>query len=256
MTDKHGDIPIIDSHIHTELAYCGRTVSAASDVEISRRAGLAGLFLVEHAPQLYMAADDFWQGRHVSDPQVWRKPQVRRMAEFRALVEPFRGDFVGVGLEVEADCEGQITLHDEDREGIDILVGAIHWVGPDWKTLSEPKMCELFMTRSRQLLEGGVDVLAHPWRWFSGKMPRPTELYAELADMLAAHNTAAEINCHRGEPDPAFFAMCIERGVKVALASDAHEVEEVGQFHKHLAVLRAAAGRDDVADLLAFTSVG
>jgi histidinol phosphatase-like PHP family hydrolase len=44
--------------------------------------------------------------------------------------------------------------------------------------------------------------------------------------------------------------MCIERGVKIALGSDAHNLLEVGDFYPHLELLRSAAHRHDVADLV------
>jgi histidinol phosphatase-like PHP family hydrolase len=79
---------------------------------------------------------------------------------------------------------------------------------------------------------------------------RPAELYGDLADMLAATGTAAEMNLHNSYPDVAFFAECIRRGVKVALASDAHELWEVALLGAHVEMLRQAAGMRDICDLL------
>ena len=77
-----------------------------------------------------------------------------------------------------------------------------------------------------------------------------TDLYEPLADLLAETGTAAELNTHKAPPDPAFFRLCIERGVKVAFATDSHCLAEVGQMAPHLRILREAAGREDVGDLL------
>jgi putative hydrolase len=71
-----------------------------------------------------------------------------------------------------------------------------------------------------------------------------------VAELLARSGAAAEINFHNNEPDPEFIAICIERGVKIAFGSDAHALHEVGAFYPHLSVLREAAGRQDIADLL------
>ena len=49
-----------------------------------------------------------------------------------------------------------------------------------------------------------------------------------------------------------FFRTCIDRGVKIALGTDAHVPWEAGGLTGHLAVLREAAGTDDVEGLLAF----
>ena len=95
----------------------------------------------------------------------------------------------------------------------------------------------------------------NPFRFFRrSERPTPTELYEPLARALAATGTAAEINFHTNEPHAQFFAACIERGVKIALGSDAHAQYEAAGLSAHLALLRRAAGTSDTADLLWYPS--
>jgi histidinol phosphatase-like PHP family hydrolase len=62
---------------------------------------------------------------------------------------------------------------------------------------------------------------------------------------------AAEINFHTNENDPRFFRECVERGVKIALGSDSHDLAEVGEFYPHLEVLRKAGlSADRYRDIL------
>jgi histidinol phosphatase-like PHP family hydrolase len=151
-----------------------------------------------------------------------------------------------VGLEVEVDREGALILPPGLADRVDLLVGAVHWLTVDAKPLNTPQRISAWMKTNEALLAGGVDVLAHPWRWFGrAGEPTPKHLYGHLADMLAATQTAAEINFHTNRPDPAFFAMCIERGVKIALGSDGHWMYESATFAPHLHVLQQAAGTDD-----------
>ena len=162
---------------------------------------------------------------------------------------PRRNDFVKIGLEVELDADGALTLHEEDR-WVDLLVGAIHFFKGDTKELSDAEMGRLFMDTCEGLIRGGAKVIAHPWRIFAwSKRRMPTDLYGPLADLLATTGTAAEINFHGNWSDPAFFARCIERGAKITFGSDAHELFEVGSFGPHLEVLRQAAGTSDPAVL-------
>jgi histidinol phosphatase-like PHP family hydrolase len=243
------DLELIDGHAHTEFAYCGRHISADASIARARRIGLAGIRLVEHAPQIYCRAEDFWPGRHVREPAVWRSRTHSRANAFRSAMLPRRDEFVKIGLEVELDADGQLTLHDEDR-WVDLLVGAIHFFPQDVKELTDAELAGLFMRTCEGLIRGGAKVLAHPWRIFAWSQRRvPTDLYGPLADLLASTGTAAEINFHGNWSDPAFFATCIERGAKISLGSDAHELFEVGSFHPHLDVLRQAAGSDDPAVL-------
>jgi histidinol phosphatase-like PHP family hydrolase len=217
----------------------------------ARTFGLSGLCLVEHAPQLYCEADDFWVGNHIRKPKLWREAKHPRMAEFRERILPLRGDFVRVGLEVELDADGRLTLQDEDRDWPDLLVGAVHFLeAGDVDSLSDKVLVEQFMQACRGLLAAGVDVLAHPWRLFGRrKKPVPLELYEQLADMLAGAGTAAEINFHIQRPGAEFFRLCIQRGVKIAFGSDAHRLHDVGNLWAHLEMLEEFAGTKDPAEL-------
>ena len=247
-----GDGPaLVDTHVHTQFAYCAPTTSAAAAIQRARAIGLAGVFLTEHAPQLYCQAEEFWVGRHVREPAVWRHGPRPRMAEFRREMDALRGGSVRIGLEVELDADGELTVLDGDRQWADRLVGAVHFLPEDAQALTDAGLKAAFLRTTEALLAQGVAVLAHPLRLFGwAGRAAPTDLYAPLADMLAATGTAAEVNFHINRPDAAFFAACIERGVKLAVGSDAHEPWEVGSLVRHDELIRQAAGRDDIAGLL------
>lgn len=244
-----------DCHVHTPFAYCGSGLRAADTIDRARLFGLAGLCFTEHAPQLYCNDGDFFAGQYIANPALWREGKHARMPEFRRQFLPLRSAFVKVGLEVELDGEGRLTLADEDRHWPDLLVGAVHFLrGLDQDPQGHPELNRDFMAVCEGLLAGGVDILAHPWRFFSWFKHRvPVELYDDLARMLAAHGTAAEINFHSNTTDPAFLEACLKRGVKIAFGSDTHRLHQVGNLSGHLALLQQVAGvRDprDVADLL------
>ena len=244
-------LPVIDTHAHTEFAYCGRDISAAGAIERARRFGLSGICLTEHAPQLYCTAEAFWAARHVHDPAVWRAGRHSRMADFRRAMEPLRSDFVRIGLEVELDADGCLTLREEDRAWVDRILGAIHWLPEDISERSDAAAASAFLRANEALLACGVDVLAHPCRYLRAcGRPVPRELHAELAQMLADTDTAAEINLHINEPAVAFVRECIERGVKIAFGSDAHQPWEVALLAPNVSLLAEAAGGDDVARYL------
>jgi len=242
---------VFDCHCHTEFAYCASTITAGAAVERGRQHGLAGLCLAEHAPQLYCQAETFWNGGHIRKPELWQRAAHSRMAAFRQAVTPLADDRTWLALEVELDCDGRLTLHDEDRDWPDTLIGAIHWLPAEHDGLDDAELASLFLRTSEAILSAGVDVLAHPWRFF-GRAGRdvPTHLYPALADALATTETAAEVNWHTHVPDPAFFAECIDRGVRIALGTDSHALWEAGLMAGHLEVVRRAAGRSEVAGFL------
>ena len=242
---------LVDGHVHTEFAYCGKDITAGGGIERARTFGLAGVCLVEHAPQLYCRPEDFWRARHVHEPGLWRRPERSRMAPFRRAMDELRGDFVRVGLEVELDAAGDLTLTDEDRDWADRILGAVHWLPDDAASMNEERLLAAFLRTNEAILARGVDVLAHPCRFLHARnIAVPTAVHARLAEMLAATGTAAEINLHNERTEAAFVAECIRRGVKIALGSDAHELWEAALLTPHIELLRQAAGAGDVADLL------
>jgi histidinol phosphatase-like PHP family hydrolase len=243
----------IDSHVHTQLAYCGSGVSVEGALETMRWMNLGGIVFTEHAPQLYCSQDDFWHGRHVETPALWRSGP-GRMDQYRALVEPVRSPTVRMGLEVELDADGDLTLRDEDRQWPDLLVGALHWVPGSHHATSRAGEAKAFLRACEGLCRGGIDVLAHPLRWLRAREnPRLAESIEPLADILARTGVAAELNFHKKPPPARWVEACLSRGVKFALGSDAHEPWQVGLITPHVAMLRQLAGREDIADLLAFS---
>jgi len=243
---------IVDCHCHTELAYCNSGVTAQHAVEVSKKAGLGGVCLTEHAPQLYCTADEFWNVEHVNRC-AWRDNPASRMAIFKTLVAQYRNDpFVRTGFEVELDADGELTLADEDRQWADIIIGAIHWLPGEPRDYTQDEFIDAFMETNRRILNAGVDVLAHPFRLFKSRKRRVDKtLYPIMADMLKAHNTAAEINLHHtSTPEPEFYSICLEKGVKISLGTDAHFANQVGNLHQHLALLQQAAGKTDVSEYL------
>jgi histidinol phosphatase-like PHP family hydrolase len=97
------------------------------------------------------------------------------------------------------------------------------------------------MEATEQIVRAGVHILAHPFRYFrGGTVERPRHLYRPLARLLAETGVAAEINFHKYRPDPAFFALCLEEGVRIALGSDSHSLWEPGELWPHLDLLRQA----------------
>ena len=139
------------------------------------------------------------------------------MAAYRRLAEGFRSDRVRAGLEVELCADGSLLLAPEDADGWDLLVGAIHEIPEVQKGVTSQTDTEAFFLRDVQhLLTHPIDVLAHPFRFFARKgLQKPVHLDPVVADLLAVHGVAAEINFHTNQPEPEFFRLCLARGVKI-----------------------------------------
>ena len=238
---------IIDVHCHTEHAYCGTTVDTASCIALSQALGVSTLCITEHAFQLYFekkcAMGFAWQADPARVAEVWSSPGRFRMEAYRQFAEKLRSPFVKIGLEVDLYDNGKLLLAREDAAADwDILIGAIHFIqGYVPGTTSQKDAEALFIRDVERLVDHNIDVLAHPFRFFPrNRLDVPRHLFPVVAGLLADSGVAAEVNFHTNSPDPEFIRLCAEKDVKIALASDTHDLAEAGEFWPHVNVLRQA----------------
>jgi len=242
-------VPLFDNHCHSQFAYCAEDVTIK---EVIKRASLLGLNYVcftEHAPHLYLTKEEYWGKKFFYNPGLIHKATKRginRMSAFRQSVADSNSPLAKIGLEVEPDIEGGITLLPEDRAGLDLINGAIHVLSDDILSAPIEKLHSGFMKAVESLMVNKVDVLAHPFRFFyKGRLPAPKGLYRPMAKMLKGYGVAAELNFHTNRPDPEFFSVCLEEGVKISLGSDTHNLLEAGEFSQHLTMLKKIGVSED-----------
>ena len=242
---------LVDYHSHTQFAYCSENMHADRSPDLAFVMGLRGQSLTEHSGQLYFTRDHYWSGRF-GEGVSHAKPEDSRIADYFDATDPLRTHNVLVGLEVDADFDGNLVLRDEDRHRLDVIVGAVHVLREGQKP--EPQLDAFtaeFVAVTERLCEQGIQVLAHPFRVFRRKgLTPPTWLYEWLVGVLKRTGVASELNFHTNEPHAAFVQMCIESGVPLSLGSDAHNLYEVGEFYPHLALLRSTGVRDDLSRVL------
>jgi histidinol-phosphatase (PHP family) len=173
-----------------------------------------------------------------------------------------RGLPVKLGLEVDYVGARQQRLTELIRGyPWDFLLGSVHWIDglavdqePGlWAEHSIEEVWRRYVEAVSELAgSGAVDVLAHAdLAKIFRRLPEPAvlaELHDELADAAARAGVAVEISTAGlrkpvGElyPDPALLRACVERGVPITIASDAHVPALVGRdFDQALALAREA----------------
>ncbi len=249
-------IRLADNHCHTQFAYCADDVTIDGVLKRASILGLRYVCFTEHAGQLYLSKEDYWGKKFFYNPELIRQARdngTDRMSAFRHAVAGCGSPLAKVGLEIESDKNGGITLLPEDRSNLDLVIGAVH-VLPD-ELLSAPaaQLHSAFMKTSESLMKHGIDVLVHPFRFFCrGKLPAPKHLYRPMAKTLRQYGVAAEINFHTNRPDPEFFSACIEENVKISLGTDTHNLLEAGEFGQHLALLKEIGVPDDMLDRMLY----
>lgn len=224
---------IFDYHVHTQYAYCSQNdMLPESTIKIARDKGY-GICLIEHAGQLYVNNNDYWSANYMYKPELRFKEETNRMDEFIAYVSQFRSEDVKIGLELDFDDNGEVTLRDEHADSFDLFLGAIHNIPNRFNDFDKG-----FLWSMDVFFDFKVNILAHPFRIYrQKKLPRPVHLYEKVAKTLHKNNIAAELGFHINEPDKRFFKICIENGVKIALSSDAHKMSEVCSFEQNIEFL-------------------
>jgi histidinol phosphatase-like PHP family hydrolase len=235
-----------DGHIHTPFGYCAVDVHPTPVRERFELLGIRRAVLVEHAPQLYLSDTQFWNAEHIEKPDAIRNARRNgtcRLDAYRSTMREFADTMFRVGLEAELNRDGELTLLEEDRKGWDRVLGAVHWVPSNLPFSTPAQQEKSFMILVEGLAAGGIDVLAHPFRYFHHKkLARPTGLYRPVAKLLRERSIAAELNFHYNQPDPEFFRVCLEEGVRIVVGSDAHELCEAGDLGPHLRLLKEIGG--------------
>ncbi len=243
-------LPLAESHVHTEMAYCAADITIAGAQAICRDLGLCELAIAEHSGQLHFDRDTFWAAAFMAAGLETERGRVERGDDYLALAARAGIPNARLGFEVDCDFVGRPVLTPAARARAGFLIGAVHWT-PE-SAAKEPYDAVRLAASHRRLWEQfipcGIDVLAHPFRIFHRHgEPPPRELFGPLARLLRRHGVAAELNFHIQEPVVEFAAVCLEEGVKLSLGSDSHELREVAEFWPHLRLLASlGVGHDDL----------
>ncbi|MCM8785826.1 MAG: metallophosphoesterase [Candidatus Omnitrophica bacterium] len=232
---------IIDYHCHTEFGYCAEDVNMEKVIKRCKIFGVKKVYFTEHAGQLYLSPDDYWNYKFFNYPEILRKQRENKKDRIKEYIEKFKSlnsDMAGLGLEVEVDKNGNLTLIEEDRNFFEILVGSVHYLPDEWCS-SKKEMEKYFLWSVEKLVENKIDILAHPFRFFFRKnIETPKTLYKEVVKILKEGNVKAEINFHHYYPEIDFFKMCVEENIEICFGSDSHNLLEVGEFSEYIEFLK------------------
>jgi histidinol phosphatase-like PHP family hydrolase/predicted phosphodiesterase len=243
---------LVDTHVHTQLAYCSDNMDVEAAIGLARDFGLAGIAFCEHSGQLYFDAKRYWGGQAARDGISGATPEYNRMGAYLDLKQRYERDGVTFGLETDADFGGELVLDRNDRRAFRWVAGAIHKL----PSLSTPGVTmealeKEFLTILEGLVTRGIATLVHPFRVLRGAGSGPSErLFRSTAELLRRSGTAAEINFHHNQPPVAFVRLCLDMGIKFSLGSDAHSLYEIGEFADHLKLLEDAGVTGNLADVL------
>jgi len=243
---------LIDNHLHTQLAYCSENMDVEKTIALAREFGLAGLTFTEHSGHLYFDQKSYRQSVWLQAGVAGAPAASNRVGTYLELKQAHEGDFARFSLEADCDARGKLVLKAQDRENLVPPIGAIHALpGLTRDAPPTPRELDTFLFMVDEMGKDGIRVLAHPMRVFGRTgWPVPEALFEPTAKLLRQHGVATEINYHTHRPPVDFVRCCLDHGVTVSFASDAHNLAEVGDFACHMDVMREAGYDGDFSDIL------
>lgn len=243
---------LTDNHIHTPLAYCNDNMDIKKSVTIGQALGLAGIVFTEHTGQLYFREEDFWSGKCFEKGMALADAKDDRMSRYFGDLASAGISPGCIGLEVDCDYDGNLMVKKTDADKAAFLMGSIHSLKElEMENPDEDRVYDEFFRRTEKMVNSGIKILAHPFRMFHNKKTEVRDsAYGQLVKILCKSSVAVEMNFHTQVPSELFIRLCLQAGVKLTLAGDAHNLCEVGEFAPHLKLLSDCGYNGDLKDIL------
>ncbi|MBA7649256.1 DNA polymerase/3'-5' exonuclease PolX [subsurface metagenome] len=171
------------------------------------------------------------------------KRLAQQIKQIRKLNEQLKGITVLAGTEVDILADSSLDFDDKLLADLDFVIAAIH------SGLASPR--EKVTSRTLKAMDNPyVNCIAHPTgRLIGQREPMDIDIAAVIKHAAQTH-TALEVNANPWRLDlkDTHCKMAIEAGVKLALGTDAHNIESLGFMN--FGVATAARGWAAKADVL------
>ncbi|MDO8681802.1 MAG: DNA polymerase/3'-5' exonuclease PolX [Acidobacteriota bacterium] len=226
-SDLRGDL-----HMHTTESD-GRE-SLETMVRAAQERGLEYIAITDHSKSLAMA-------NGLDETRT-----LENAAKARALSKTLKGFTVLAGVECDILPDGSMDLSDDCLEALDIVVASVH---------SALQQDEADMTKRviKAIEHPSVDIIGH----LTGRMLLRRDAsrvnIEKVIDAAKANGVAMEINSqpHRLDLCDSHARLARDRGVKLVIDTDAHEIHALGYARWGvLTARRAWLGKDDVLNTL------
>lgn len=221
--DLRGDV-----HMHTTDSD-GRE-SLETMVAAARARGLQYIAITDHTQSLAMT-------NGLDEDRTFAQAE-----RIRAYSRSLTGFAVLAGIECDILADGRMDLADDCLAALDVVVASVH-------SALQQDEAEMTARVIKAIEHPSVDIIGH----LTGRMllrREPSRLNIEkVIDAAAANGVALEINSqpYRLDVSDSHARLARDRGVKIAINSDAHEVDALGYVRWGvLTARRAWLGKDDV----------
>lgn len=216
---------------HTHTRYSDGTCSHAEMVQAAVARGMEALAFTDHGPELRVGV-----GREKMEQMLEEIKIAGEEAEIPVLA----------GIEANVvNRYGSLDVEEDFIKKIDLLSIGIH----DIEEIYLGDNAHEYLSRATRAIERQrVDVFCHPFFFNVDLLPSLSrEEIEDFVDLAAEKNVAMEVNVKYKMPGDDFIRLCLKKGVKLSIGSDAHRITEVGKIDWALSVLRrTGAKREDL----------
>jgi len=217
-----------DLQMHTKWSDGANTIEEM--VEEARKMGHEFIAITDHVGSLKIAGG--------MDEDEIRK----QMREVEKVNEKYDDIHIFYGVEVNIMKDGTLDMGKKVLKDVDVVVAGIH----SGLRMSEEEMSARLI---KAMESGVVDIVAHP----TGRIIQRREGikldFEKVFDAARENNVVMEINAQpaRLDLDDIHTKMAVERGVKLSIGTDAHNLSNLHYINLGTAVARRGwAEKDDI----------
>ena len=221
-----------DLHMHTTESDGRETLETM--VRAARERGLEYIAITDHSKSLAMA-------NGLDETRT-----LENAARVRALSNTLKGFTVLAGVECDILPDGSMDLSDDCLAALDLVVASVH-------TALQQDEAEMTARVIKAIEHPSVDIIGH----LTGRMLLRRDAsrvsVEKVIDAAKANGVAMEINSqpHRLDLCDSHARLARDRGVKLVIDTDAHELPALGYARWGvLTARRAWLGKDDVLNTL------
>ncbi len=223
-----------DLHIHTEYSDGANSIEEIVKYAISL--GYEYIAITDHSPSLSVAGG------------MSLEKLKRQIDEIERLKQKYPDIKILKGMEIDILADGNLDVTDEMLGLLDIVIIAIH----SRFSMDRKKMTQRI---KRALRHPRVNILAHPTnRLFGQRGPCDIDI-EEIMDVALENMVALEINSspYRLDLNGQFSRMAKEKGLKLAINTDAHSYQQMDYIRLGVGVARRGwLEKEDVLNSLTF----
>ena len=240
---------MIDYHAHTTLSYCADSNMTVDQYyqKLKTSTDVDKITLSDHGMAIYFPPKTAWKWEFVSDSSIFDKHKDwgnERLEKYINIITDKKSKNAGIipGIEVEMMHDNRLTLDPDYSKYFDIIIGSVHYLPINKENgYSLEEINSFWKNHVLQLLNTGIHILGHPFRWLYKESTVSKDMIAEIIDEAVKNDVAIELNSHYHIPtDETMLKIALAKNAKIAFGTDSHRVDEIGNFSYHFNILKKA----------------